>query len=464
MKTVEGHQPSPGLLTAALQWPWADNAHDAPPATRLLRAGLRILLIFFREFWRDAIPLRASALTFTVVLALVPTLALGTAVLKGLGSGDQLRKAVYGFLDQFDSGTMDQGGVLASPASGASAGDMDAGRQMSGHLRRATDQIFASVDRTNFSALGAFGIIGLLVAVLSVLGSIETAMNSIWQADKSRPFGRRLMDYLACMILLPLSINLAFATGAMVQNQSLLSLIDRMVPIVWRSYPLLKVLPSLLLISTFTMLYRFLPNTRVRFWPALFGGLVGGGSWLVVQTLYVSMQIGVARYNTIYGSFATIPLFLLWLYLAWIVFLCGAEAAFAVQVWRVYAWHRQEAPPVKRLSLAFQVLETMAMEHRARRVSSPDSLMAAMPDHRQADIAAVLLMLAKGGLIQRVAAGEGYLLSAPLADITAAEIVTLVCGHPSAHTHPLARAALQAATRHLASRPLSAPADAAQPP
>src|SRR5210317_1901887 len=98
-----------GLLTASfaglLAWVWKLPSKDDSTPSGYVRIFLRVLSIFFREFQRDSIPLRASALTFTIVLSLVPTLALGTAVLKGLGGGDQMRQAAYRFIDQLDSST-----------------------------------------------------------------------------------------------------------------------------------------------------------------------------------------------------------------------------------------------------------------------------------------------------------------------------------------------------------------------
>ena len=401
--------------------------------------------IFCREFQRDNIPLRASALTFTIVLSLVPILALGTAVMKGLGSGDEMRQTAYRFLDQLDSGGAGPRGesepltAQTSDKSGANPAE----QQMSGHLRRATDQIFAAVDRTNFSALGAFGVLGLLLSVLSVLISIETALNNIWQAKQGRTLSRRLMDSLACTILLPMSINLTFAAATVLHNPSLQRMLHNTASLAWLSGTLIRFMPFVLLISTFTMLYRFLPNTQVRFWPALVGGLVGGISWAVVQTLYVSTQIAVVRFNAIYGSFATIPLFLLWLYLAWIVFLAGAEAAFVVQVWRQYDWLDEDSSPIKRLSLSFRILQAMDSDGRARRVSSPDTLMATLATPSQTDVLAVLALLEQGKLVRPVADNAGYILAAPIDTIKVNEVLPLILGKPSDQTHSLAREALQ---------------------
>jgi membrane protein len=234
-----------------------------------------------REFAHDNISLRAGALTFTIILSLVPTLALGTAVLKGLGAGDQMRQAAYQFIDSLESaprgseetppGPRDE--ELQKPEAGEKLNTSDAA--LPGHLKKATNQIFNYVDRTDFATLGAFGVLGLVFSVLSVLGSIEQSMNVIWQAKSGRPFGRKLMDYLALMILLPLSVNLALATETTLQNKTLFKMVNDLLPIVWLTALLLKILPMLLVVGTFTILYRFLPNTTVRFLPALVGGSAG---------------------------------------------------------------------------------------------------------------------------------------------------------------------------------------------
>jgi membrane protein len=231
-------------------WVWTAPDPDEHGVLNALKAFLRIHFIVLREFQRDRITLRASALTFTIVLSLVPVLALGTAVLKGLGAGDQMRQAAYRFIDQLEesppvptSGIDEQDTADAEPSAASPLDNMEVvpeqidedsnAESLTAHLRRAVDQIFDYVARTNFAALGAFGILGLVLAVLSVLGSIEQAMNTIWQTSSGRPFGRKLMDYLALMILLPITINLALATEATLQSPKLLAHIQDIVPVVW---------------------------------------------------------------------------------------------------------------------------------------------------------------------------------------------------------------------------------------
>jgi len=322
---------------------------------------------------------------------------------------------------------------------------------VTGYLHLAVAKIFDYVERTNFAALGAFGIIGLVLAVISVLGRIEQAMNVIWQAETGRPIGRKLMDYLALMILLPLSVNLGFAAEATLRNQKLFQLVSGFLPIAWLTGLLFKFLPLLIVVFTFSILYRFLPNTKVRVWPALAGGVVGGLSWFLIQAFYVKLQIGVARYNAIYGSFATLPLFLLWLNIAWIVFLSGAEASFACQTFRDYKWRPLILTPYNRLALAFDLLDDIFADFKGRSLSTLNNLVERHHYHYESQaIAAVLEMLEEGGLLRKVEEMEDcYVPAAPVASFKPADVVNLVWGGEPSGSHTLVDQALSGASEGL---------------
>ena len=445
-----------------LAWIWSDTPADNRPAD-IFRNLLRVLLIFLRECQRDRIGLRSSALTFTVVLSLVPTLALGTAVLKGFGAGDQMRQAAYRFIDQLELSSPQAPAAALKGETTANAPPVAGKTEATGpvqarestttetslatHLHRAVDQIFDYVDRTNFATLGAFGIIGLLAAVISVLGSIEQAMNSIWQAESNRPFARRIMNYLALTILLPISINLALATETVLQSPAIMDKLQIFIPLTWFTAVLLKLLPLLAVMLTFGILYAFLPNTRVRLLPALVGGVLGGISWVLVQTLYVKLQIGVARYNAIYGSFATLPLLLLWIYIGWLVFLAGAEVAFAVQTRRSHTWKELPMTPAERLSLAFEIMGAALENFRSRRITARAGL-ARRLNRPVTEIGRVLNQMLDGGLLRHVDGDlNGFLPAAPEEEIKPEEIVELILGAEtgSRQLSPLAAAALQGA-------------------
>ena len=408
----------PRIWQALLDWIWAVPVAGEPFWQRNGRAACRIVAIVGQEFFRDRISLRASALTFTVVLSMVPMLALGTAVLKGLGGDGQMRQMAYAFIDQQET---------SAPASPDDTAAETA--SMNSHLRRAVTQIFDYVDRTNFAALGAFGIAGLLLAVLTVLGSIEEAMNAIWRADRDRPFSRKVVDYLALIILLPVTINLALAAEATLNSPWLLDHLRLWLPFPWLGAVLLKLMPMVVVVAVFGHLYRFLPNTRVRFLPALVGGLVGGLGWFLTQSIYVGLQIGVARYNAIYGSFATLPLFLLWLYVGWVVFLLGAEVAFAVQEWPNCMRKQTRLSPSLGLAIAFTILRLLTEDYQQRRVSNFQSLTERLPQP-PGFIRQVLTEMIEAGLVRRVSGNKetGYLPASPSATISPVEIVDLMLG------------------------------------
>lgn len=398
---------------------------------------LRICAIIIQEFKKDTVTLRASALTFTIVLSLVPMLALSTAVLKGLGAGDQLRETAYKLITQVTAEPEKNAGgdrevSLPSPAE-TSTGDnhqaaKPAGKDFSSHLRSAVDQVFDYVDRTNFATLGAVGIIILFFTVIMVIGSIEEAMNAIWRAPCSRPLGRRIMDYLALMVIFPIAINAGLGVSAALNSPVLTDKLRYLLPTGWLLIMSSQLLPFLVLTGTFTLLYQFLPNTKVKFLPALGGGLAGTIGLLLIQKIYLHLQIGVARYNAIYGSFATVPLFLLWIHLGWIVFLTGAEVAFALQVYRYYQPKQTIITPVRRLALSLDLLTLIFKNFQQQKPSTIEDMAQKMnePEPIIQDISTDLL---NAGLLQRVDGHEDFLLPAgPIETMKPTAIIDLIWG------------------------------------
>ena len=385
---------------------WAER-HDAgdSPALRLARRVVRFLLLAIREFTANALSLRAAALTYTVLLSLVPILAMSTAVVKGLGGDDHLRQAAYGYLEALGLEADSPPPATIVEENGAQPGSIDLG----GHLRAAIDQLFDYVDRTDFAALGSFGVAGILVSVILVLGTIEEAMNVIWKAEGGRSLGRKLADYLTVLVLLPISVNLTFAAGALLQNPALLERIEALAPMAALQPHLLKMVPPALTTLTFLVLYLFFPNTKVRFFPALLGAAVAAFFWSLAQDLYLSLQIGVANYNTIYGSFATLPLFLIWLYLGWLFILGGAQLA--------YVWQNRKScrlvpvplSPAGRLDAAYAIFDAAAEAHaRGQRLQAED-LPGLMPDKALGLIGEVLRLLQEARLLH-LSAGDRRLL------------------------------------------------------
>jgi membrane protein len=277
-------------------------------------------------------------------------------------------------------------------------------------------------------------------------------MNVIWQTSTGRSPGRKFKDYLALMIIMPLTINFGLATSAALHSEKLLSILQLWLP--WIGLQLLNLLPILALIAAFTFFYSFLPHTRVRFTAALAGGVVGGISWLLIQSLYFKLQLVAVNYNAIYGSFATLPLFLVWIHVSWMVFLTGAEVSFAVQIWRRYQRHKLALTPIGRLGLAFEIISAIAANYHQKKITSRDSLVWALkqPD---AYITELLDTLSDAGFLRYVEdEGGGYVPSAPLSELNTLEIGELIMGElpaPIAKDNP-ARKALESVRKSLAGR------------
>jgi len=434
-RVKEKHQ---GLL----QWIWEPPPPQEGRGRAALKAVLRVIFIVYREFKKDAITLRASALTYAFILSLVPMLALGTAVLKGLGAGDQMKQAAYQMIQKLEVMEESQNPPLPENAEQAK-GKKGKGEtqkvekqpaqpsqeRLSTHLKTAVDKVFAYVDRTNFAALGAFGILGLLLTVISVFSKIEDAMNSIWDTAQGRPLGRKVMDYLALMILFPMAVNVGLATQAALESPKLLARVHGLIPLPWLWTILFGLVPLAIIVITFAILYRFLPNTKVEFKSAAIGGLVGGLGWILVQALYMKLQIGVAKYNAIYGSFATIPLFLLWVYTGWVVFLAGAEFSYATQVWRAYIPHSYRLPPRQSLGLAYDSMTALYSSFSQRKAPTIHELARAV-GQTEGVLAPVLESLKKEGLVRSLEEGTAQALvpGAPAEKVRAWEVAEAIMG------------------------------------
>lgn len=377
---------------------WADRpAADRAPAARALHRLVRLLLITVTEFQRNALSIRSGAITYTVLLSLVPILAMSTAVIKGFGGGDHLRQAAYGYLESLEGRYPQPAGGTAGESASATAEAADA--SLTGHLRSAVDQLFDYVDKTDFAAIGTFGLLGILVSVVLVLGSIESALNAIWNVAAGRSMARKIADYLTLLILMPLSVNITFAAGTLLQNPTLAAYIDTLIPLPWLQTLLLKALPVVVTTFTLYVMYIFFPNTRVKNRPAMLGASLAALMWFTVQNIYISLQIGVAGYNAIYGSFATVPLFLAWIYLGWMFILAGAQLAFAAQAIDVHQLVPHAAAPALRLAAAFDVVDCLYRLFAENRKLTPAHLGELLPGYPPQLLAETVAVLRSAGIV-----------------------------------------------------------------
>ena len=284
---------------------WTLRAADFPPFVRSLIALLRIIVLSVRCFFKNNCMLHASALTYYTLLAIVPVAALAFAIAKGFG--------LYARLETWFRGTL--------------VGKEEVAEKIitfSNNL----------LENTKGGLIAGIGAIALLYITIRLMMQIEKSLNDIWGVKTGRAILRKISDYLAIVLLCPLIIIVT--TGATVYTTVQLSQMANAIPGIsgtMNAFLALfsRTLPVIITWLIFAFIYIFIPNTRVRIIPALTGGFIAGVLYYVVQVLYIAAQYNVAKYNAIYGSFAALPLFLIWLQISWTFILLGAEIAFACQ-------------------------------------------------------------------------------------------------------------------------------------
>lgn len=275
---------------------------DLGDLSALKRGVYRHVRILYRAvagFLENRCPLLASALTYTTLLSLVPLLALMFAILKGLGVQNQLEPIL---LEKLSAGS-----------------------------EQIVNQIIAYIDKTDVKALGAAGLASLLITAISVVGNIEFALNRIWGVQHTRTLGRKFADYLSVMLTCPILFVAALGLTSSIQSAAF---VRQILELPGMSYLLLAVAflsPYILMWIALTFIYNYLPNTKVQLASAFYGGVIAGTLWQLAQWGYIHFQVGVARYNAIYGAFAQLPIFLVWLYTGWNIVLFGAVISFAHQ-------------------------------------------------------------------------------------------------------------------------------------
>lgn len=250
---------------------------------------------------------RASALTYNTLLSIVPLLAVLFAIAHGFGFQNIVKSQIF---TSFEG----QREILE-----------EASTIIDESIKYAQSGIFVGV-----------GIVMLLYTIINLLSNIEENFNTIWQIKKGRSYFRMFTDYLALIIITPVFLicnaGIALILNSTAEQQYLLGLVIT---------PMMKVVPFLITILLFTIFYIYIPNTKVKFKSALLGGIFTGVCFQIFQMLYINGQIWISKYNAIYGSFAALPLLLLWLQLTWFLVLFGVQLSFAFQNVNKYSFEHE---------------------------------------------------------------------------------------------------------------------------
>lgn len=324
---------------------WLKDTSALPTARRFLFALCRISMLVIRGYTVDKCSLQASALTYISLISLVPILAIMFSVTKGLGVNDQLlRRVDIERIQVEEAGKTRWSYRIISPEEEMRAGEDKPrivtplpGTRVSANdlpepMQKALINIFSYVENTNFATLGAIGSLMLLLGVISAMSKLEGTMNTIWGVQQQRSYFRKCSDYLILILLMVVVLALATSLHTVILSNKFISdLYIRYATVATTINIVLRVTVSALILMAFGAFYAFMPNTQVKFVPAMLGGVVTGMLWFGVQWVYLHLQVGLTRFNTIYGSFAVVPFFLAWLYANWSIILFGAEFSFAIQ-------------------------------------------------------------------------------------------------------------------------------------
>ncbi len=277
---------------------WKIKKDDVSPLVFLLVKVLKILLLAVKAFTTRRITRAASALTYSSMLAMVPMVAVVFAIARGFGfnmyielwfrdllsSQPQVADIVVGFVNSY----------LVHVKSGVILG---------------------------------FGLVVMLWTVLMLIDNVETTFNDIWGVENSKGLLRNLVDYTAFFFLLPIVVVITSGVSIFISTHSE-QLGEIVVPVVRWAF---KVLPYVIMSAVFIAIYMLLPNTKVKFSSVVLPGIIAGVAMQVLQLFYIHSQMWVSSYNAIYGSFAALPLFMLWMQISWIICLFGAQLCYTNQ-------------------------------------------------------------------------------------------------------------------------------------
>ena len=312
---------------------WQVPTEELSPVRRMLLAVVKAVVLAVRFFTTKRVLTQASALTYSTLLAIVPIVAVVFAIARGFGYSKYIE---VWFRDLF--------------ASQQQVADVIVGF-VNSYLVHTKSGIFLGV-----------GLLFMLYTVLMLVSNIEQTFNEIWQVKHKRSIFRTFTDYLAMFFMFPILIVVSSGLSIFLATMA-----DRLPDILLVSAAVRKLLamsPYILMSLLFIGLYVFMPNTHVKVKNAIIPGILSGLAMQWLQFFYINSQIWMTGYNAIYGSFAALPLFMLWVQLSWTICLFGAELTYTSQNLDYYDYDARTADVSHRYRL---MLTAMLMSRVCRR-------------------------------------------------------------------------------------------------
>lgn len=393
---------------------WEDRGLDwrEQPERHSWKDFAHFWLLVFKSFVRNRCPVRAAALAYTTLLAIIPVLAVAASIAIAFLQKDAERTI---------RNLIDRGVAYVAPSLDLEVKTEEV--QASGGREMVAAKIAEYVNNVSSGALGVTSTLALIFVAIQMLRSIELTFNDIWGVTRGRPLLISIIQYWAVITLGPLLLLVAMGFSSTPHFAKTLNIFNQ--------YPalgviLFSIMPFLLLTSGFTVFYMFMPHTRVNFSAALMGGAVAGLLWQLNNLLSALYTARVVTYSKIYGSIGLIPLLLASIYLAWLFLLFGAQVAYAYQNRAAYLQERV-TENIHQMSREFAALRIMTRLAIAFARSEPPptarflSRVLGIPTRL---VSQILGIMTQARLAVEVAGREtGYSPARPLAKITVADIL-----------------------------------------
>ena len=279
---------------------WRITENELSRTKRFSYRLVKIVTLAIRGFVADNLTIRASALSYSILFAIIPLFALFVSIGKGFGVEKIIENSLQDtFIGQADMIPTVMGFVER-------------------YLKTMQKGIFIGI-----------GLVILIWSVMNFFMQVERAFNSIWQVKQSRSPIRQFTTYFSTLLIIPVLIVFSGGLSIYVSSAVSQTYVYHVLSPVLRFG--VKFIPYLIDWIVFTITYMIIPNTRVRFKNAFIAGVVAGSVFQAFQMLYINGQVYLSRYNIIYGSFAALPLLLLWLQISCLIVLLGAEISYASQ-------------------------------------------------------------------------------------------------------------------------------------
>jgi membrane protein len=289
-------------------WNWLDRylfgeySEGTTAGARALRV-LRYPYALLRDLSRGQINLYAMGLVYATLLSLVPLIAFAFAVLKAFGAHRELQPVILEFFKPM--------GARAS--------------------EEFTQRVMEFADSVSTGLVGSLGLALLLWTLLGTIKKVEDGFNFLWRVEQARSFARRVTEYVALLIVGPIVV-VSFLGLSHRALDSATAGITRYMPFGERLIAIaLELSPYFMVAAIFTAVYMFVPNTKVKWKPALIGGLTAGILWAAVGKVFTALVVYSTRLTVVYAGFAIIVAALLWTYFGWLILLIGAQLSFYVQ-------------------------------------------------------------------------------------------------------------------------------------